>query len=314
MTDSYPLKFPKAPEEVAELQKRVAEAGRKNRKEMGAANAGDYQRYLADQAHAKEEAERERKFNEGLDRFYRIDPIDAPVGQQSLELCADDPDLMVTSSCEPHEIDAIETNQNNTETTSVEIDKILEDLDEEICGMSDEDAWVRECEILAAYDPEQLDDPKKIYNPIYYTRWDRLREIERLTEERLSKTVEGTTAHAIAKRQYDEALRLRKIEDFRDSDPTWRKRRETNRWRWGPGKPIYNAKRRKVRTEPNGKPSAMPGMDGINYTLSRKAGNSRDWRKRQKENKLAEKAKAEAEKAAALNGGPVITEGMFGSG
>lgn len=57
----------------------------------------------------------------------------------------------------------------------------------------------------------------------------------------------------------------------------------------------------------NKKPSLMEPAAATTHKKSRKAGNSRDYRKRQREQKLADKAK----EAAALTGGPVIIEGMF---
>ncbi|WP_349037687.1 hypothetical protein [Pseudotabrizicola sp. 4114] len=100
-------------------------------------------------------------------------------------------------------------------------------------------------------EPEEIEDPKKIYDPVRLTAWDKAREKERKADERLAKLTPGTPEHDRAKWQADEALRLRKIEDERDGDPEWRKRRAADIWRAGEGKPEYNAGRRKVREKPN---------------------------------------------------------------
>ncbi|MCF8517231.1 MAG: hypothetical protein K9G81_01415 [Rhodobacteraceae bacterium] len=171
-----------------------------------------------------------------------------------------------------------ESDADPSEIDPAELDRILSGLDEDLphyipcqrvpVSIDDETAEVN----LQAFEAIDDDEPEavKIYDEPHVTAWDRAREKERIAEERLSRTEEGTTAHAIAKRQYDEAVKIRRIEDERDSDPEWRKRRAADVWRTGEGREEYNADRRKVREQPNMDLSGMTDVAKREHKLSQK--------------------------------------------
>lgn len=272
MSDPHANEVPQSrSQKLAALKRQAEEAVRKNREDRKAAWPEEYKKYLVDQAKAREEGEREARFNTNLDLSRNSYPINESVPEQSSEQCADIP-----------------------------VDEVVESA--EVALFDDPAPIIDEPRDTKVYKYDEPQEVIKTYPKVRYTPWDRAKEKLRLADEKLSGTVEGTTEHAIAKRKYDEALRKFRIEEQRDSDPKWRALRSNDIWRAGEGKEVFNKSRRKVRDNPN--------MDLSGLTPEQK-------RQRELEQDRVRKAiKREAErvaKAAALNGGPVITEGMFSS-
>mgnify|MGYP005994327291 CR=1 FL=1 len=99
---------------------------------------------------------------------------------------------------------------------------------------------------------EQVEaETEKCYEPVQKTPYDRALEAKRSAEHARDIAKPGTDEYHAAMSELAEKNRVFKLEQQRALDPTWRRRRETDAWRSGPGRDDYNASRRRVRDRPN---------------------------------------------------------------
>ncbi|UWR59105.1 hypothetical protein [Phaeobacter inhibens] len=92
---------------------------------------------------------------------------------------------------------------------------------------------------------------EKVYDEPAQTAYDRARQKVLVAEALLDASEQGSDEWHEAMAALAAAKQRFKTEQDRATDPTYRKRRATDEWRSGEGKPEYNASRRKVRSKPN---------------------------------------------------------------
>jgi len=181
-----------------------------------------------------DEKEREARFHRNMTRYHEMND---DLSQTSVGSSIYSPEMSIADSF---------TDASGQDDTPV--DRRLQDILDEL-----DDIGIDANEKIATA-PDASDEsefPTKIYDPVRHTPWDRARAKELAAEQHLSAQKEGTLEYAVAKNRYDDALRLRKIEDERDSDPDFRKYRAIDADRAGLGRDEYNSSRRNKRTTPN---------------------------------------------------------------